>query len=82
MTEDKTMADPPSYPERDARSNRGPTAGTPRWVKVSGIIALAVVFLLIILLLTGGNHGPGRHASSRGFGGPMGSVTAATQDRH
>ena len=75
------MADPPSYPDRDAGSNRGPTAGTPRWVKVSGIIALAVVLLLIILLLAGGNHGPGRHASSRGLGGPMGSVSAATQDR-
>jgi hypothetical protein len=75
------MADPPSYPERDARADRGPTAGTPRWVKVSGIIALAVVLLLIIVLLTGGNHGPGRHASSRGVGGPLGSVPAATQDR-
>jgi hypothetical protein len=36
----------------------------PRWVKVSGIIALTLVVLLLILLLAGGNHGPGRHQSS------------------
>jgi hypothetical protein len=72
------MADPPSSPERDAS---GPTAGTPRWVKVSGIIALAVVVLLIILLLTGSNHGPGRHTSSDGLDGPLPSMSAATQDR-
>ena len=72
---------PTLLPQRDASSDRGPTAGTPRWVKVSGIIALAVVLLLITLLLAGGNHGPGRHASSRGLGGPLRSVTAATQDR-
>jgi hypothetical protein len=55
------MADPPSSPERDGSADRGPAAGPPRWVKVSGIITLAVVLLLIVLLLTDGNHGPGRH---------------------
>jgi hypothetical protein len=74
------MADPPSSPERDTSADR-PTTGTPRWVKVSGIIALTVLLLLLILLLTGGNHGPGRHQSSRGLGDPLGSVTAAAQDR-
>jgi len=38
--------------------------GTPRWVKVFGIIALAAVVLVVILLLAGGNHGPSRHSSS------------------
>ncbi|WP_292211552.1 hypothetical protein [Mesorhizobium sp.] len=44
------MADPPDYP------------GTPRWVKVSGII----VVLVIAALFTGvgGPHGPGRHLPS------------------
>ncbi len=39
---------------------------TPRWVKVSGIIIIALVLLFIILKLTGiaGNHGPGRHFST------------------
>jgi hypothetical protein len=57
------MADQPSSPEREDGANRGPTAGPPRWVKVSGIITLALVVLLLILLLAGGNHGPGRHQS-------------------
>jgi hypothetical protein len=35
--------------------------GAPRWVKVFGIIALAVVVLIVVMLLVGGNHGPGRH---------------------
>jgi uncharacterized membrane protein len=35
---------------------------TPRWVKVSGIIAVVVVVLIVVLVLAGGEHGPGRHA--------------------
>jgi hypothetical protein len=75
------MAGPPPYPERDASPDRSPIAGAPRWVKVSGIIALAVVVLLLILLLAGGNHGPGRHASSRGLDGRLAFMSVATQDR-
>lgn len=40
-----------------------PTAGPPRWVKVFGIIALALVLLLVAMLLLGGDHGPGRHST-------------------
>ena len=47
------MTDVPSYP------------GTPRWVKVSGVIAIVVVLLLGIMMLTGGgDHGPSRHLPS------------------
>jgi hypothetical protein len=74
------MADQPSSPEREDRANRGPTAGPPRWVKVSGIITLALVVLLLILLLAGGNHGPGRHQSFSGHSGHMPSVATATHD--
>jgi hypothetical protein len=74
------MADQPSSPERQDPANRGPTAGPPRWVKVSGIIALALVLLLLIALLAGGNHGPGRHQSSRGYGGQLPSVATAAHD--
>jgi hypothetical protein len=74
------MADPPSSPERDERADRGPIAGAPRWVKVSGIIALAIVLLVLILLLAGGDHGPGRHLSARGLGGPRPSVAVASHD--
>jgi hypothetical protein len=49
------MADRPPYP------------GTPRWVKVFGIIAIVVVLLVVFMLLTG--HGPGRHTPSGHAGG-------------
>ena len=42
-----------------AGPGRGSTAGTPRWVKVFGIIAVALALLFVVLLLAG--HGPGRH---------------------
>ena len=74
------MADQPSSPEREDRADRGPAAGPPRWVKVSGIIALALVLLVLIVLLAGGNHGPGRHQSSRGHGGQLPSGAAAVHD--
>jgi hypothetical protein len=51
----------PSDPDGDART--GSTAGTPRWVKVFGVIALVVAVLFVVLALVGGGkHGPGRHA--------------------
>lgn len=38
---------------------------TPRWVKVTGVlIALLVALLVVGLLVSGGQHGPGRHAQS------------------
>ena len=54
------MADPPSYP------------GTPRWVKVSGVIVSALVLLVIAVVFTGvgGPHGPGRHMPSFGVTEP------------
>ena len=57
--EDTHMADRPPYP------------GTPRWVKVFGIIILVLVLLVVIIVFTGvgGEHGPGRHAPSGDTGG-------------
>jgi hypothetical protein len=48
------MADPPPYP------------GAPRWVKVSGIIAIILVLVIMTVIFTGvgGPHGPGRHMPS------------------
>ena len=42
-----------------------PAAGTPRWVKVFGLIALVLVVLFVVLLLTG-RHGPSRHSVGGG----------------
>jgi hypothetical protein len=48
-------------------------AGTPRWVKVFGAVALVVLLLLVILLLAGRpGHGPGRH--SIGSDGPSSTL--------
>ncbi len=62
------MADVPRDPDigggRDGRS----ITGTPRWVKVFGIIVAVLVLLFVVLLLSGGGppggHGPGRHTPS------------------
>ena len=44
-----------------------PIEGTPRWVKVGGIIVVALVLLIVVLLVSGtGDHGPGRHGSALG----------------
>jgi hypothetical protein len=50
--EETHMANRPSYP------------GTPRWVKVFGIIVIFVVLLVVAIVLFGGEHGPGRHTPS------------------
>jgi len=50
-------------------------ARMPRWVKVSGIMALVVALLLVVVTFTGvgGRHGPGRHMPS----GDAGNASAA-----
>lgn len=73
------MADPPLYPDTgndtDVSPGRGSTTtpiypGTPRWVKVSGIVVLVLVLLIVIMMVVGGGrHGPGRHMPSDGAGG-------------
>ncbi|MDQ4077837.1 MAG: hypothetical protein M3220_16515 [Chloroflexota bacterium] len=45
-------------------TNRPPYPGTPRWVKVFGIIVIVVVLLVVAMMFTGGKHGPGRHIPS------------------
>lgn len=40
-------------------------AGMPRWVKMSAIVAvLLAVLVVVVMLLSGGEHGPGRHLSA------------------
>jgi hypothetical protein len=74
------MTDPPRSPDtdnNDLRPGRGSTTGTPRWVKVFGIIAAVVVLLLVIVLITRGpgGHGPSRHTGGLGGHPPPASVT-------
>jgi len=47
------------------------TADVPRWVKVFVITAVGLALLMVVLmLLSGGRHGPGRHLSSAKFDAP------------
>lgn len=47
-------------------------AGTPRWVKVFGVIAAVVVVVFIVLLVFGGGHGAGRHGGGTAPESPAG----------
>jgi hypothetical protein len=60
-----------------------PTAGTPRWVKVFGIVAFVVVVLIVVMLIAGrGGHGPGRHAAgSDGLGNRVGPPPGVTHQQ-
>ncbi len=55
--------------------------GTPRWVKISGIIVIVLVLLVVIILVTGvgGPHGPVRHRRSSDVGGHVLSVVQMVQ---
>jgi hypothetical protein len=45
------MVDPPPYPDAAGE------AGTPRWVKVFGIIAIILALVFVIVHLAGGGLG-------------------------
>ena len=77
------MANPPPVPrtgdETGSTPNGGSSGGTPRWVKVFGIVILAVVVLIVVMIVSGrgGGHGPGRHtggASQVPYGSPVHGV--------
>jgi len=58
------VADRVPYPDTGTRP------GTPRWVKALGITALALVLLVVaVMLIGGGEHGPGRHEAMGDAGG-------------
>lgn len=52
---------PQAGPQASAASGGGAAPGVPRWVKVSGTAALALILLFLVLHLTGGGMGPGMH---------------------
>ena len=72
--------DNPARGEETHVANRPPYPGTPRWVKVFGIIVVVVVLLVAaVMFISGGEHGPGRHTQSGDAGGqvPPSSVVEA-----
>jgi hypothetical protein len=63
-------ASPPADASREAKMRW--TAGVPRWVKVFVITALGLALLMVVVMLvSGGQHGPGRHLSSAKFDAPV-----------
>lgn len=63
------MSDPHRRPGRgdDANLETSPEGdrGVPRWVKLFGLAAILLLALaIVVMLLSGGQHGPGRHLSS------------------
>jgi hypothetical protein len=81
MEEGSRMVDPPLNPDAndvEPGANLGPAAGTPRWVKVFGIIALVVILLIVVVMLVGGgSHGLNRHTSSGGADGAAAPAVVA-----
>jgi hypothetical protein len=51
--------------------------GVPRWVKLFGIAAILLLALaIVVMLLSGGQHGPGRHLSSLGVASTSSPLSA------
>jgi hypothetical protein len=72
--EETHMSDPSRYDD---------TSGTPRWVKVVGMIALVVALLVVVVLLMGGGgHGPQRHGGAGGATPPSSLAASAGVGGH
>jgi hypothetical protein len=78
------MADPAPYPAdgvQDAGADRRAAGGRPRWVTLLAAVGLALAVLLVVMLLVGGDeHGPGRHSGSGD--GPGATVTEPGSEGH
>ena len=54
-------------------------AGIPRWVKVFVVVAMVVLLLMVVaMLITGGQHGPGRHLSASSISETTAAIAVAT----
>ena len=71
-------------PEPAQREPAGVRPGAPRWVKTLGIVLAALLLLaLLVMLASGGQHGPGRHrlASMEPGGAAVASISLVTETR-
>jgi hypothetical protein len=54
-------------PDEPDSSDRQPITGVPRWVKLVGLVAVAIAVAFLLLTLAGiGDHGPSRHGDDPG----------------
>lgn len=64
--------------EDDQGSAESPP-GMPRWVKyLIGALLAVVVVAILVMLIAGGDHGPGRHAAPAGGGSPARDAAATS----
>ncbi|ABM10798.1 hypothetical protein FHR86_003688 [Paenarthrobacter ilicis] len=64
-------------PTGDQGKKRETFTGAPRWVKVSAIVAgILLLVAVAVMVLSGGEHGPGRHGF--GFGSQDSATSAAS----
>lgn len=74
------MTDPTRTPA-GSRPATGDDMRMPRWVKLAGALVLALVVLIVgVMLISGGEHGPGRHSGSAG--GTEQTTPAGAPDGH
>ena len=59
MTEPQRSAAPPE----EAPDTLPGHSGMPTWVKVFVVLGALLVVFVVVQMLTGGDHGPGRHGS-------------------
>jgi len=56
--------------------------GVPRWVKMFGLaVAGLLISAVVVMLLSGGQHGPGRHLSTLGAAVPSSHIAKLEQPR-
>ncbi|WP_420179884.1 hypothetical protein [Paenarthrobacter sp. TA1.8] len=69
------MSEQQGLPGDNTQKDRDTFTGPPRWVKVSAIVAGVLLLVVVaVMLLSGGEHGPGRHGI--GIGSPESSTSA------
>lgn len=62
---DELPGTPKPADDRATRYERESGAGIPRWVKLTVVVALLVgLVILVVVLVDGGEHGPGRHGAA------------------
>lgn len=59
---------PPPAPHADRRLGGEGPPGLPRWVLISLIVVGVLVVVLVVAMLAGGDHGPGRHMGAPALG--------------
>jgi hypothetical protein len=73
------MAEDDQAPSTAAQGSAESPPGMPRWVKyLIGALLAVVVAAILIMLIAGGDHGPGRHGAPAGGESPARSAATSS----